>query len=67
MRQDPLWVGNNEVDISPQTSTLKMEAAWPPKHWFPTTKLHTTTTQKTTTLKPSAVQTQHVCTSIPLF
>jgi len=47
MHQETLWVGNNAVDTSPWrwTSTLKMEAARPPKQWLPTTKLH----QKTAT------------------
>jgi hypothetical protein len=42
MHQESLWVGNSAVDISPwsRISTLKMEAARPPKRWFPTTKLH---------------------------
>jgi hypothetical protein len=42
MHQEPLWVGNNAVDTYPwsRTSTLKMEAARPPKRWFPTTNVH---------------------------
>jgi hypothetical protein len=49
--QEPVWVGNTAVDTSlcDQTSTLKMEAAYPPKRWFPITKLHCATTQQTTT------------------
>jgi len=30
--------------------TLKVEAAWTPKRWYPTTTLHGVTTQKTSTL-----------------
>jgi len=43
-----------QVKLSPYISlitnpNLKMEAAWPPKLWFPITKLKGATTQKTAT------------------
>jgi len=34
--------------LPPHTSNLKMEAAWSSKHWYPTTTLHSITTQETT-------------------
>jgi hypothetical protein len=44
-----VWVGNNAVSTSQQSlSTLKMEAAQHPKHWFLTTVLHGTTTHEIT-------------------
>jgi hypothetical protein len=43
------WVGNSAVDTSwSRTSVLKMEAAQPPKRWYPSTKLRGCISQKTT-------------------
>jgi len=49
MQQEPFWVGDNVLGVYP--CTLKMDAARPPKRWFPSTSLYGPTTHITTTPK----------------